>query len=322
MPSLKNIPLAQIKNMDLSAANRVLEENHSGRNLFQSPSTVLDEPFSELEITSLIRKCIDGGSVPVIATLHAPFSNMFRVPETGLQTSNDTDLGINQLEISQLYFSSFYKTEFEHKSIDELHDIAESIDFSRSLEELSLIERVTRTNRDQWRWFRIGKITGTSFKNCVRTNVENPSSSTIKSICYPTIDESNVPALIYGKKFEKTALDQAILILQSKHSNLKVQCCGVIVSSTSPYFASTPDGLCCCECCGEGIIEIKCPFNLKNGGKIENLKISDPYLTKLDDGNWGLVENHKYYFQIQMELFTTDRNHGFFVVWSQMIWLF
>lgn len=47
--------------MGLSVANRVPEENNSGHMLFQSQSSVLDEPLSKLEITSLVLKNIDGG---------------------------------------------------------------------------------------------------------------------------------------------------------------------------------------------------------------------------------------------------------------------
>lgn len=150
------------------------------------------------------------------------------------------------------------------------------------------------------------------YGRCIRTNLNNPSATVVKNICYPTQDTPYVPALVYGLKFEKTALQEIKTTLESTHINFEVNNCGVIVSSVYPFAASTPDALCCCECCGPRVIEIKCPYNLRNGQKVVDLKLSDPYLKKLPDASWYLDKNHTYYYQVQLEIFTTNRDHCFF----------
>ena len=65
-------------------------------------------------------------------------------------------------------------------------------------------------------------------------------------------------------------------------------------------FGATPDGVVSCECCGNGILEIKCPFTLqsKTMNDLEWLVIDD-------DGEFRLNRSHKYFYQVQMQLFVS-----------------
>lgn len=60
-----------------------------------------------------------------------------------------------------------------------------------------------------------------------------------------------------------------------------------------PHLAATPDALCKCDCCGGGIIEIKCPFKHK-----------DSYIKDVVDKAFCLDENgilkksHMYFYQV------------------------
>ena len=37
-----------------------------------------------------------------------------------------------------------------------------------------------------------------------------------------------------------------------------------VISSDYPFLGASPDGLVSCDCCGEGLVEIKCPFRYRN----------------------------------------------------------
>jgi hypothetical protein len=45
--------------------------------------------------------------------------------------------------------------------------------------------------------------------------------------------------------------------------NFTVQSSGLVVHPSYPYIGASPDGVVMCECCGEELLEIKCPFKYK-----------------------------------------------------------
>ena len=63
-----------------------------------------------------------------------------------------------------------------------------------------------------------------------------------------------------------------------------------------PHLGATPDGIVSCECCGKGLIEIKCPFSYKDQHPCE---ITDPkFYMKCDEaGKLHLSHDHDYYFR-------------------------
>ena len=48
------------------------------------------------------------------------------------------------------------------------------------------------------------------------------------------------------------------------HVNFNCFCCGLLISEQSNFIAATPDGVIFCDCCGSGMVEIKCPFVTKD----------------------------------------------------------
>ena len=69
-----------------------------------------------------------------------------------------------------------------------------------------------------------------------------------------------------------------------------------------PYLGDTPDGLVKCQCCGDGLIEIKCPYSVKDD---HPNALQSKHQTFLNAQ--GLVSSHKYYTQIQGQLFVIYR---------------
>ena len=66
---------------------------------------------------------------------------------------------------------------------------------------------------------------------------------------------------------------------------------------------ATPDGFVTCTCCGDGLVEIKCPFSVKD---------SHSDILKSQKGSFlnthGLIASHKYYTQVQGQLLITEKN--------------
>ena len=79
------------------------------------------------------------------------------------------------------------------------------------------------------------------------------------------------------------------------HSGFVCKESGLIISITYPFIGVSPDGNIQCECCtGIGVLEVKCPYCVRD---VE--PSSAPYIQ--DDGN--LLKTHMYYYQVQTQLF-------------------
>ena len=65
----------------------------------------------------------------------------------------------------------------------------------------------------------------------------------------------------------------------------------------------------CCE--GEGCIEIKCPYTVA-----EAAKITKDFCSSEVNGQLHLKPDHRYYHQIQAQMFITNRDYCDFVIWT------
>lgn len=92
------------------------------------------------------------------------------------------------------------------------------------------------------------------------------------------------------------------------------------MSKLCHFFAVSPDAICHCSCCGKYLVEIKCPFTLKDPQSTvgDLLNLSDPYIL-LENNRYVLNRSHDYYFQIQMEMGIYGCEFGYFYVWSPQI---
>lgn len=78
---------------------------------------------------------------------------------------------------------------------------------------------------------------------------------------------------------------------------------------------ASPNGLISCDCCGEGVLEIKCPYKYWNA---HLSSVNDPkfYLPRSDDGNLQLSHDHAYYHQVQGQLTICEKEYCDFVCWT------
>ena len=84
---------------------------------------------------------------------------------------------------------------------------------------------------------------------------------------------------------------------------------GLVVSTERPFLGASPDGIIQCSCCGKGLLEIKCPYVLKEA------HISSALGTRAFclDADCILRTDHAYYAQVQSQMYVCDVP---FVVWS------
>ena len=75
---------------------------------------------------------------------------------------------------------------------------------------------------------------------------------------------------------------------------------------------ASPDGKASCDCCGEVLIEIKCPF-CKRDSMIDNS--IDCIIS--ENNNLQLNRSHQYYYQIQCQLLVSGKEYCDCIVWTE-----
>ena len=192
------------------------------------------------------------------------------------------------------------------------------------------IETRGQSTNDLWHQQRIGRVTASNFHtyhtkaqsilNRKGQNVKKPVySSLVSSLLSKSDDISHLPQIKWGAAHEKDAIKDFMSDVASQHdSGLQgFKQCGLFIKSDYPYLAASPDGLFLCKCCGLSIVEAKCPYTVRN----ENIHVKDTFdqVDFLEDfhGKPRLKRSHKYYTQMQAQMWVCGVRHGFFIVWTQ-----
>ena len=198
-------------------------------------------------------------------------------------------------------------------------------------EEVNVLEEHTRGQNQNadWNSQRVGRITASiihrvktkvnSLKKCSDTSSAIPLVKLLTGQV-PRISSECIPSLRYGQQMEGEARVkyENEMKLQG-HKDIKVQSCGLFILQDKPYIGASPDGLVSCSCCGEGLLEIKCPFSIANQSPLESNLV---YLERDCNGCViGLRRNHPYYSQVQAQMGVLGRcwcdffiytRHGFY----------
>ncbi len=88
-----------------------------------------------------------------------------------------------------------------------------------------------------------------------------------------------------------------------KCDNFSLSKSGLIIHDFYPFMGASSDGRVKCSCCGDGTLEIKCPYSCRNMSFLEGLNNeSEPeFFLQENNGELSLNVYHAYYFQIQAQ---------------------
>lgn len=205
-------------------------------------------------------------------------------------------------------------------SVDTLRNL--KINFTKTKEEQVAVFQNTKNQSRDRNWFKLraGRITSSNFKSACSTNLEKPSLSLIKMICYPLTVTFHSKFTKYGILNEQKARKAYADSMKVHHQNFRVSEAGFCISTKMSQFGASADGVITCDCCGEGCLEIKCPFRLK---KIEGKKFTvqdfvemkDSCLIRNQDGTYALDSNHLYYYQVQLHMYALEKTFCDFIIW-------
>jgi hypothetical protein len=157
-----------------------------------------------------------------------------------------------------------------------------------------------------WHELRGLRVTGSTFKD-VALKPERVAAKLWKE----KADLSRVKSIRWGRDKESVGREE-----YEKKTGAKVTTCGLFVSKENPLFGASPDGL-VQDCHGKrGVLEVKCPFSLREHDltKIQKSNLPSSNFLCLTDKILSLKRTHSYFFQIQLAMYVTGLDFTDFVV--------
>jgi hypothetical protein len=141
-----------------------------------------------------------------------------------------------------------------------------ALGISVSKEESVRVEMITKTQSSckEWHRFRAGRITASRLKAVCSTSIAEPSHSLIKGICYPHVNKFTVAATKWGCDHERVAIEKYVREMSVLHDNFILEENGLLINPKFPYMGASPDSIVKCDCCGDGCLEVKCPYCIRD----------------------------------------------------------
>ena len=81
---------------------------------------------------------------------------------------------------------------------------------------------------------------------------------------FPSNDITNLEPIKWGKLYDVVALKESLIAEATKHINFKVNKCGLFLDHTNLYIRASADAVAFCKYHVFCVVEIKCPFNMKD----------------------------------------------------------
>ena len=120
---------------------------------------------------------------------------------------------------------------------------------------------------------------------------------------YDNDDLSHIPAVKWGIANESIAREEYINAMSIKHENFTCDLSGLWINPLYPHLGASPYGVTNCDCCGNGLLEIKCPYSMKDTHPGDIISAMCSFIT--DAGS--LNQKHRYYTQVQGQLMIANR---------------
>ena len=130
----------------------------------------------------------------------------------------------------------------------------------------------------------------------------------------------NVPAIQWGHQHELDAFNLYEKNLTTRHFNLSLRKCGLMIGNPA-YLAASPDGVLVDQSVRTpGIIEIKCPFSASKLSVREACTQLPNFYCSEVDGELVLHDDHIYYYQVQGTMACANAMFCDFIVWTPTSW--
>ena len=254
-PTFRTVPFARICDIDFTAPQKkhmkVLEDaqatSTSNVTLTVTSTPSFNMKPSASELNNFYKTLSETGK-PAILSIVPDFSEAY-VP---LQVNGDLSSPLTNKELLSLTYTDL---------LSECEKAYQGL--SISSEQAKLVQNKTRAQSKSKIWFkqRAGRITASRFKAAASTDISQPCQSLIKGICYPESCEFSSKATKWGCQHERIAIETYTKERRQLHSGFSVSCSGLVINTSYPHMGASPDGIIKCNCCGTGVLEVKCSFS-------------------------------------------------------------
>ena len=243
-----------------------------------------------------------------------------KVPKSAILSvvyKNNTDTQAPRIKHLPSTLDTLYQSKYASLNQDELQAKCEEV-FSQlkvTQAEADYLEKSTKLQHQSILWYkhRKGRITASKIFSVCHTSLTKPSKVLINSILQEN-PRVHAASLEWGIKNESIAREKYRNEVCTQHESFKLELAGLFVNPSYPYLGASPDGLVSCRCCGDGLIEIKCPFSIRNSDP-KTVCTSNFYLKHTEEG-LQLSRKHNYYLQIQGQLAICQRSYCDFICWT------
>jgi len=182
----------------------------------------------------------------------------------------------------------------------------------------SLTEQDTRgqSNNPLWHNIRKNRITSSNFGLVCKRRTTLPQTKFVNNNLLFSKDISHIQSIKYGISNESKAVEKYVEYMRACGNNVQALECGVVVSPSMPWLAASPDRKVIDKEFGHGLVEIKCPYSLRNL-KPEEACQEPTFYCKIVNEKPKLKEEHNYFYQVQGQLGITGLQWCDFVVYLQ-----
>ena len=141
--------------------------------------------------------------------------------------------------------------------------------------------------------------------------VESPSKTFFNQVMqYGSFFD--VPATRHGKDMEPITRESFTEYTSKHHEHVLVKETGLHVHPNYLYIGASPDGIACCSCHGESLLEIKCSFKYRENLQGWELDKDFPI-----SAGGEIEKSHRYYYQMHHQMFVTNEKLTFSYIWSK-----
>ena len=85
-----------------------------------------------------------------------------------------------------------------------------------------------------------------NFKSAVQTDLDKPSISLVKKLCYPQQYAFSTNAMRRGCDHESTVVEEFLYWFSVEHEDCNFSNCGFLIDKRYPFLGATPDGIMYC----------------------------------------------------------------------------
>ena len=306
-PTFQSVEYAPIANIDFMTADEKPKRKKSKTATTSTPNCQEDltsrTPSPE-ELDAFFNDLSKSGSKAVILSLTPKYCADYKPLSTALPSPLDHLFARSNMDLS--YIDLLCKC-------DSIYD-----EYKITTDQSKNVELYTREQSLSKMWFqqRAGRVTASRLRAAVCTDTTQPSKSLIRTICYPEVMKFSSKATCWGCEHEQIAYDAYKSQFSSLHSNFHLSKSGLVIHVDHPFMGASPDGLISCSCCGNGVLEIKCPYSCKDKSFVTKSNESSFFLTN-ENGTLLLNVYHAYYFQVQAQMKFCSLSYSDFVVWRE-----